>query len=230
MTPVLTTGIVDLHHSDGSYDLHEARKAGLVALIHKATQGKDWRDPRFPVALCHAAEARLLRGAYHFGSNSSDGAQQADWFLETVQPYLWEPFLLALDWEGNPDREGGDMTLDGALAFVERVRLVTGRWPVLYSGLSFLRRQLARADQSAKALLAQCPLWLAAYGPDPMTLRAPGEWPSWSLQQYTNGSDGPRDQATYPRKTPGFARAAQDRSVFRGTPHELVVWWGTAGS
>ena len=52
-SPVLCTGIVDMHHSDGAYDLAVSRAGGIVAMIHKATEGLDWRDPKF-IAAIHA--------------------------------------------------------------------------------------------------------------------------------------------------------------------------------
>lgn len=223
----LVTGIVDLHHHDGSYDLLAARERGMVAMIHKATQGKDWRDPKFEDAMRLAAEASLLRGAYHFASNSSDGAVQADWFLDRVASVVGtvaDDVLLALDWENNPDTESGVMSVENARRFVTRVREVTGRWPLLYSFTYFLRGKLPGRDD----VLANCPLWQSQFGERPKAPASP-TWREVALWQYTNGADGPRDQQRYPRKTPGFAREAQDRSAFRGNVEQLRAWWANAG-
>ena len=110
---------------------------------------------------------------------------------------------------------------------MRRVHDATNRWPVLYAGLSDLRARIKAAAPDVVAVLANCPLWLAAYGPDPRALAAPAPWASWSLHQYTNGADGPADTTTFPRRTPGFARQIQDRSCFRGTADELRAWWET---
>lgn len=224
-SPVLCTGIVDVHHADGRYDLAAARAGGIVALIHKATEGKDFRDKGFVSAMDAAKVAGLCRGAYHFGSNSTDGATQADFFLGVVGD---RAELLVLDFETNPG-SAGTMTLANALAFVGRIHARTGRWPVFYGYLSMLRSECARATPEQRAVLARCPLWLAVYGSNPLTVRVPKAWKSYFMLQYTNGSDGPADQITFPRKTPGFARAGQDRSVFRGSAEELLVAWKLAG-
>lgn len=223
--PVLTTGIVDMHHADGRYDLAASRAGGVVALIHKATEGKDFRDKGFVAAMESAKANGVCRGAYHFASNSTDGEVQADFFLDVVGD---RAELLVLDFETNPG-SAGTMTLANALRFVARVQSVTGRWPVFYGYLSMLRNVCARATPEQLAALALCPLWLAAYGPDPLTVKVPKAWGAWSMMQYTNGSDGPGDRARYPRTVPGFKRAAQDRSVFRGTPDELTLFWKTCG-
>lgn len=219
------TGVVDLHHHDGTFDLVAARAAGLVALVHKATEGKDFRDKGFVGAVDAARAAGLEVGAYHFASASAPGQAQADFFLATVGT---RAALLALDFERNPG-SAGTMKLTEAAAFVRRVHERTGRWPLFYAGLSHLSGEVARASADVLATLAHCPLWLAAYGPNPLRLVPPRPWERWSLQQYTNGAAGPADRDRFPRSTPGFTRAAQDRSVFRGTPDELRAWWQTCG-
>lgn len=228
--PPLTTGIVDLHHHDGLPDFDAFKRGGGVALIHKATEGKDWRDPAFARAMDACKAAGVARGAYHFGSASAPGATQADFFLSVVAAY--PDALLVLDLENNPNEKAGTMATSEAAAFVRRVREVTGRWPVLYVGASDLRGRVSRAPLDVRQMLANCPLWLAQHGEPPTAKGVPSLWPGagWSLWQYTSSLDnGPRDQRTYPRGVPGFARASQDRNCFRGTADELRVWWKTAG-
>lgn len=229
MSTEMFTGIVDIHHDDGSYDLDEVVAGGVTALWHKATEGVTFHDPKFVRAMDGARAAGLLRGAYHFARGTSDAVAQADEFLATVQKITApEEVLLALDLEGSLD-DPKTMTTSNAAAFVLRVREVTGRWPVLYAGLSKLRARMRDADESTRDALGHCPLWLAAYNCDPASLTPPSPWSAWSLQQYTNGAEGPKDEACYPRETKGFHRLAQDRSAFRGTPDELRVWWTSAG-
>jgi lysozyme len=235
-TPI-TTGIVDIHHDDRGYDLAAAARGGLVALIHKATEGCTFRDERFYGAMNAAEDAGLLRGAYHFARGTSDPVDQAEVFVARVRGLArHDDILLALDLEGSlddprtPENEAPTtMTTENAARFVEHVRTLTGRWPLLYAGLSKLRTRMKRTDDATRATLGRCPLWLAAYGPNPLKLAPPAPWASWSLQQYTNGSAGPHDTARFPRTIAGFERPAQDHSVFRGTLEELRAWWGSAG-
>jgi hypothetical protein len=140
-------------------ELAAAKAAGMKALLHKATQGKDWRDPKFASAMAAAQDLGLLRGAYHFASNSADGAVQADWFMERVALAVGtvaNDVLLALDWENNPDTTSGVMSVENARRFVERVHTVTGRWPLVYSFTHFLNgvpdcRHKPPADTVARA-------------------------------------------------------------------------------
>ena len=227
--PILTTGIVDLHHHDGAYSLEQFKAGGGLAMIHKATEGKDFTDRSFSTAMERCKAATVLRGAYHFGSASAPGAQQADFFLRHAAQV--DGCLLVLDLENNPG-SAGTMVSSEAAAFLSRVQAVTGRWPVLYAGASDLRNRVAKAAIDVRAVFARCPLWIAQYGEPPTPKGVPSIWPNggWSMWQYTSSVDnGPRDQVRYPRGVPGFARASQDRSCFRGTADEFAVWWKSAG-
>src|SRR5436309_10182399 len=75
-----TNVVVDLSHHNGNVDLGKAQAAGIVGVIHKATQGTSMFDNMYQQNRQKAQAAGLLWGAYHFGS-LGDGAVQADFFL-----------------------------------------------------------------------------------------------------------------------------------------------------
>lgn len=229
----MITGIVDAYAGDGAWELDVAARAGVVAIFHKATEGLTYRDSVFDHAMRCAALVGMLRGAYHYGNGRSGGAEQAKRFLAAVTPH-GPDVLLCLDLEGrldDRDHDGipddrGTMSTADARAFLEHVRAVTGRWPLLYGGRSKTAERMRTADAETRAVFARCPLWLAQYGEEP---EAPEPWGSWDLWQYSDGKpkDGPHNQVLYPRSTPGMHRA--DRSAWRGTLDELRVWWATVG-
>jgi len=111
-----TNSIIDLSHHNAKVDLNKAKAAGVVAIIQKATQGTGFKDPTLAANRKKAADAGLLFGAYHFGTGA-DGVDQADFFLETVQPGPGD--LLVLDFEANG--QGPSMTMEEARAFVTHV-------------------------------------------------------------------------------------------------------------
>lgn len=121
--------IIDLSHHNQNLDFAGIRSSGgILGIIHKATQGLDYTDPTYPPHKTSALANGLLWGAYHFGAGS-DGVQQAEHFLDIVQPDAQT--LLILDFEANG--QGPSMTLEQARAFVTHVNEATGRWPGLYS-------------------------------------------------------------------------------------------------
>jgi len=123
--------VVDLLHHNGDVDFEAAAAAGIVGVIHKATQGLTYTDPVYVPNQKKASMAGLFWGAYHFGTGS-DGVQQAEFFLQQVAPAT--DTLLVLDFEAHP--QGPSMTLEEARAFVTHIRQATGRWPGLTGGIT----------------------------------------------------------------------------------------------
>jgi lysozyme len=203
--------IVDLSHFNGSVDLAQAKAAGIMGVIHKATQGTSFVDPLYHTNREKAQQAGLLWGAYHFGVGG-DAVAQADYFLKVVEPGPQD--LLVLDLEGNP--QGPSMTLQEARDFVTSVHQSTGRFPGLYSGY-YVRELLGAAPD---AVLAQCWFWLAQYT---STATVPANWAAWTMWQYTNGAAG-----VPPHEVPGIGRC--DRDKFNGDVEALRKLWGVPGT
>src|SRR5690242_11536953 len=112
MASTETNAVIDLSHHNGTHlDFQAAAGAGIVGVVHKATQGTGHVDPMYVTNRSPARGAGLLWGAYHFGVGA-DGVEQADFFLGTVKPDALH--LLVLDFEANPT--GPSMTLVEARA------------------------------------------------------------------------------------------------------------------
>ena len=202
--------VVDLSHHNGNVDLTKAQQAGLVGVIHKATQGTGMVDNMYATNRQKAQAAGLLWGAYHFGS-AGDGVAQADFFLSKAAPDAQT--LLVLDYEPNGN---STMTLDQARAFVQRIKDQTGKYPGLYSG-SLIKQQLG--GKPPDPILSQCFLWIAQYGPAPTQI--PQTWSTWTMWQYTDGNVGPQ-----PHSIDGIGNC--DRDQFNGTLEQLQQLWGVA--
>ena len=210
MAKKVANAVVDLSHHNASPDFSAAGNAGIAGVIHKATQGLTYTDKTYAPRQARAIAARLLWGAYHFGTGS-DGVHQAQYFLDTVQPSPGT--LLVLDFEANP--QGPSMALEEARAFVIHVRDATGRWPGLYSG-HYIKQLLGTTTDP---VLSNCWLWLSQYGPTPVV---PANWATWTMWQYTDGGQGPE-----PHIVEGIGRCDRDR--FNGTLTALRRLWGAAG-
>jgi lysozyme len=202
--------VVDISHHNGNIDLGGAKAAGIVGVIHKATQGTSMVDNMYQQNRQKAAAAGLLWGAYHFGS-LGDGSQQADYFLKNANADAQT--LLVLDYEPNGN---STMTLAQAKDFVTRVQQVTGSYPGLYSG-SLIKQQLG--GKPVDPLLSQCFLWLAQYGSAPTSI--PQTWKTWTFWQYTDGDSGPQ-----PHSVNGIGNC--DRDQFNGSLTALQGLWGVA--
>lgn len=197
--------VIDLSHHNGYVDFVQAQEAGIVGVIHKATQGISFMDDLYASNRLAATSAGLLWGAYHFGVGNVDGVAQAEYFLEVAQPEA--DTLLALDYEPNPG--GPTMTLDEAARFVLYVAARTHRFPGLYSG-HLIKEQLGTVTPP-DPVFARCFLWLAQYGPACTDI--PPTWPTWTLWQYCDNAD-----------VPGIGPC--DRNRFNGSRTQLARLWG----
>jgi lysozyme len=203
----MINAVIDIsHHNGPSLDFAKARAAGIIGVIHKATQGLNNTDDMYAVNRMRAKNAGLLWGAYHFGTGV-DGGKQAAHFLETIVSA--KDTLLVLDFE--PHGAGPTMTLDQARAFTAAIFKATGRWPGLYSG-QLIKEQLGKAKD---AVLAKSWFWLSQYGPKAVV---PPNWPAWTMWQYTDGVVG--DQ---PHIVDGIGPC--DRERYNGTEKQLRAWW-----
>jgi len=193
----LFNAVVDLSHHNTVTSFQQIRDAGILAVIHKATQGTGVVDAEYDNRRNDALRAGLLFGSYHFGNND-DPDVQADHYLDTVETTE----LMVLDFEPNP--RDGTMTLAQAEAFVRRIKDKTGRFPGLYSGQSFINDQLGN---NTSTVLKECFFWIARYSTQ--VPKIPPAFPFFTLWQYTDGSAGPQ-----PHGVPGVGRC--DRNKFNG--------------
>lgn len=199
--------VIDLSHFNQVTSFEEVKADGIVAIIHKATEGLSDVDPTYLSNKAAAQAAGLWWGAYHFATGD-DAILQAEHFLSVVNPGPTD--LLVLDFEQNPS--GSSMTLAGAEQFVTRVEQATGRWPGFYSG-SYIRELLG---ENSNETLANCWFWLSEYGPVP---HVPANWQTWTMWQYTDGAVGPE-----PHAVAGVGNC--DRDQFNGDMDALTKLWG----
>ncbi len=208
----MINAVIDLSHHNQVSSFAAAADAGVIGVIHKATQGFSYKDPTFDDHRTRARQAGLLFGAYHFGT-SGDPVAQAEFFLKAVND---PSMLLVLDFEPNP--QGHDMSLLEAEQFVHHVFQKTGRYPGLYSGHT-IKEALAAAGIASpeQTELSKCWLWFARYGAPPLI---PKVWDHWTLWQYTDGAAGDA-----PHEVPGIGRC--DRDKYFGTEAQLRAFWSS---
>lgn len=203
--------VLDVYHGDRidpDSGFHDIRRSGIVAVVHKATQGTGRRDPKMTERRARALKAGLKWGTYHFGVNS-DGKAQALNYLDSLDGNL-PGELLCLDFE-RYDRS--QMARSQADEFVRTIVERTGRYPLLYSGYSFLKE----SKIPAASVLAKCPLWVARYngtlGP------VPRPWTDYALWQFTGDGVGP-----FPHTCPGCLDVV-DLNAYNGTAEQLAARW-----
>jgi len=192
--------VIDLSHWNAVTDWHAIARSGVLGVIHKFSQGTNYRDPMFEAARAGCKSAGLMFGRYHF-AEGSDVKSQVKNFLANLE----DDELLALDWETNTN-SSGTMTLSQAVAFVQDVEAHVGHYPVLYSGN--VAKEALKAGPNPT--LARCHLWLAHYANQPV---CPPGWSEPWLWQWT-------DKGT----CPGIVGAV-DQDAYQNSPDDLRSEW-----
>jgi lysozyme len=214
-------------------DFVRMESQGVAAVIHEATFPPLERDARYSERQRAALEAGLLWGAYHYGDGTNP-IRQADHFLDAVDSArlsvrLGDPqkqrsgVLLVLDFEKNGHYRGGSMSVAQAVAFVERIKERTGKYPGLYCSEYRLRQMLygPGATSAHRRALTDCWLWIANYHFEP---RNTAPWSNWRMWQYCgDGKCGLRPRSMFPKSVANIRKA--ERNIFRGDNVELQEFW-----
>jgi lysozyme len=172
---------VDVSHHQGPVDWPRVAGDGIAFAYVKATEGATHTDTRFAANWAGARDAGLRRGAYHFFTLCTPGADQARHFLATV-PDLGElPPAVDLELAGNCAARppAADVAREVA-AFLRPVEERAGRPVLRYVGADF-------ADRYGVAFLGDRPAWV------PRPLRRPGGgWAVWQASAWARvaGIDG----------------------------------------
>lgn len=195
--------VLDLSHHNTVTDFAAIKAAGIVGVIHKATEGQTYVDETFRDRRADAREVGLLWGAYHFLRPGNMQAQ-AEHFVETANDT--SGVLLAAD------HEDPGVSADDLLEFLSAIEILTGQAAVIYSG-HLLKEQIGNGPADD---LARHRLWLAQYGSSPSW---PAAWSAPWLWQYTDGSNGPQ-----PHTCPGV-EGPVDGNSYAGSAAELVAGW-----
>ena len=171
----------DLSHFNGNVDFSELIKDEINFDYLKATEGTFNIDQTFIANAKKAMTLGLPVGAYHFFRPGLDGTEQARHFLGTIaSTHLSLPPVL--DWETSDGMRTSIQKLR-ARSFLDNVKAITGKMPLIYGSPSFL------ADLGLDDSYLSSKLWTANYGVHQPKIPRP--WSNWTFWQYTdtNGMD-----------------------------------------
>lgn len=201
--PVVTHTGPDVSMFQGDVNWKEVRHAGHGFAFVKATEGKDYVDPRFGHGRWAAMlAAGLRRGVYHFARPQSGRPPsiEAHHFLATVHQAGGFakgdlPPVLDLEWSRGLTPSA---VRAWAIGWLDEVRKATGVRPLLYTGEWFWHGSVGNSSEPVGY-----PLWLAAYVRDPRPF-VPPPWRHTgpALWQYTDrahcpGIPGPCDMSRF---------------------------------
>lgn len=191
--------IVDLSHHNTVLDFADAAAAGLIGVIHKATEGTSYVDPTYHERMDRARVEGLAWASYHYLHHGSIDAQMAHYMgTALVAPYS----RVCLDYED------AAMSLEDLRHAIGWLQSYDSTLQIAVYGGALLKEQLGSAYDP---VLAQCALWLSQWGTSKPTW--PKEtWPVWSLWQYTDKAG-----------CEGF-QPPIDGNTFNGSRENCLAW------
>lgn len=199
----MTSPVIDLSHHNPLPDWAAIKAAGVLGVIHKATEGTGYADPDRKPRLAAAYRAGLLIATYHFMRPGAISAQM-DFYLKTIDAAQGERIILDYEDAAIPVSD-----LRVAVQYLQHVR--PDLQITIYSG-NLIKEQLGNKRDE---VLAATSLWIAQYNnTGPSWPKA--TWPAWSLWQWTDGET-----------VPGIARPV-DGNKWNGTDAALKRWLSPA--
>lgn len=192
---------LDVSAHQGSIDWPTVARGPWSFVYLKASEGGNFKDPRFAANWAGSGRTGLPRGAYHFFTFCRSGAEQAANFIAMVprtSPML--PPVADLEFGGNCSKRPAQAELNRELKqFLARLETHYQRRPVLYVTESFARTYLAHGE------FAHYPLWVRDI------LREPRYFVEreWRLWQFSNRG-----------RVPGI-QGRVDQNVFAGSPADF---------
>ena len=180
---------IDVSHHQGEIDWARVAGAGIRFAYLKATEGRDFKDPRFASHWRAAAKAGIARGAYHFFTFCSPGREQAEHFLRVVPPAEGALTPVAdVEFVGNcKTGRSLDVVRRELASFLATVERAWGTAPILYVTPDSYERVLGGG-------FAAHPIWIRSVESEP----ARDAYGGWRIWQYSEtgrvpGIAGPVD-------------------------------------
>jgi lysozyme len=202
--------VIDIYHGDPVLDFAKVKAAGIVGVIHKASQGGAVVDQGYAARRKLALAAGLKWGAYHFFDFSAQAAAQAEHFLSVADADA--DTLVALDWE-NVGRAEPSAAL--ARAFLEEIETRLNRKAVIYSG-NVAKEQLRGKDD----YFGSHRLWLCQYATQ---WKVQASWKTPWLWQNNGDAYGPG-----PHTLPGIKGLVDNNTVVPPmTAERLIAEWAS---
>jgi GH25 family lysozyme M1 (1,4-beta-N-acetylmuramidase) len=181
-----TPKLVDLSHYDDLVNIQQVKEYGILGIVNKVSEGPGMVDVSYARRKPVVLGAGLQYGGYHF-LRPGDMAYQAGHYLNAIGDVT--NMMLMGDWEV------ASVTPQAAREWFGAVHDKTSRWPRLYSYSAMLMQLFG--TRASDPVLAQCPLWLAAYNNHPLWPTQIWRWPD--IWQFTGDGNG-----NGPHQVPGI--------------------------
>lgn len=191
---------VSAHQGQIYWDFIDAKRWSFVYI--KATEGGDFKDPRFQENWKNSRQSALKRGAYHFFTFCKPGSEQAQNFIDSVPVETGTlPPVVDLEFGGNCSKrpEKAEM-LREIQTYLDQLETHYQQKPMLYVTRSFAQAYMTGG------VLSEYPLWVRDILKKPEGLKGR----PWTIWQYSN------------RGHMDALKGRVDLNAFEGSPQDFA--------
>ena len=171
---------IDISSWQRNINFNEVKNAGIEIVYIKASEGRTLVDPYIEINYRNAKANNLKIGFYHYltATTVSAAETQARFFASVIEGKEVD-CKLAMDYE-NFYGEGKEEINEIALAFIKKLKEITGKDVIVYSNLNNVRNtfdsEVAKAGK----------LWIAYYSNTNNLINAKSNWNTYIGIQYTS--------------------------------------------
>ncbi|MDF7812236.1 GH25 family lysozyme [Hymenobacter sp. YC55] len=135
---------IDISHHQGDINWDKLTNEKISFVFIKATEGGDYKDPKFQINWVNAKNAGLAVGAYHFYRLCKTGTEQADNFISTVPRNDGNlPPVIDLEFGGNCQTDKTDeIIIQEVQDYTDIVKEYYGQTPIFYVTIEFYEKYL----------------------------------------------------------------------------------------
>lgn len=171
---------IDVSSWQGFIDYRQVKNAGIEVVYIKASEGKTLKDPYFEANYKNAKANNLKIGFYHFltATTVADAEIQANFFASVIEGKEVD-CKLAMDYERFYGVDKNEINKI-ALAFMKKLKQITGKEVIVYSNLSNIRNTFDTTVAN------EGNLWLAYYSNSQDLININSVWNTYIGIQYTS--------------------------------------------
>ena len=147
---------IDVSSHNGSIDFSRVAANGISFVYAKASEGTQFRDPKFSYNITAAHKAGLIVGAYHFFRKDKPGKEQARNFIDAVRNvHLDMPLVIDVEDWGNSSFSNHDEVIRNLSDMIKALQADDYRL-MIYTNKDGYRKYLHEH-------FPDLPLWLCAF-------------------------------------------------------------------
>ena len=168
---------VDISNHQADVDMKTLAAQGISFVYMKATEGSTYTDSYFAANWQNAKDAGLARGAYHFFSFDSTGAEQAQAFIKTVGESLHGDLIPVIDVELHGKYEENPPSKE---TVVSELKIMSDALEAQYGAKPMIYAQRDLYDLYLKGNFDENPRWVRS-------IYFPARWENgdnWLIWQY----------------------------------------------